>query len=152
MSPSPEPWTPIPQDVSLLPVLRHLVLAQSQVARMGNRFVETHGLTMPQFDVVATLGDTPGLTCKELSEQSLTTKGSLLPLLDRLEAKAWVRRSKGEKDSRQTIVSLTDAGQALYQAVFPAFVDVMNQKLALLTPEERDELVRLLKKLDEVFR
>ena len=38
--------------------------------------------------MLAVLGDTPGATCKALGEQTLITRGTLIPVLDRLEAKA----------------------------------------------------------------
>jgi DNA-binding MarR family transcriptional regulator len=145
------PWTPLAQDVSLLPVIRQLLECHVQVDRVSNRLVEAQGLTMPQFDVIATLGDTAGMTCKELGAQSLTTKGSLLPILDRLEAKGLICRAKGEKDSRQTIVSLTDEGQALYQHVFPEFVTAMRARVDALSPADQAELIRLLQALKGAF-
>jgi DNA-binding MarR family transcriptional regulator len=151
MSHASTPWTPLPQDVSLLPVLRQLEECHTQVSRTMTRFVEGQGLTMPQFDVLVTLGDMAGMTCKQLGEQSLTTKGSLLPILDRLEAKGLVRRAKGEQDSRQTIVSVTDEGQALYQEVFTAYLAAVQPLLAMLTASEQQDLVRLLIKLKKAF-
>ena len=151
MPASTSPWTPLPQGESLLPVVRSLVESQHAVDRVSRQLVEAWGLTMPQFDVIATLGDTAGMTCKQLGEQSLTTKGALLPILDRLEAKGLIRRAKGEQDSRQTIVSLTDAGQALYEAVFPAFLAAMRARLSALPPHDQAELVRLLRALRQAF-
>ena len=45
------------------------------------------GLTPPQFDIIATLGNTPGMSFKELSERTLITKGTLTGVVDRLEEK-----------------------------------------------------------------
>ena len=151
MPAQPRPWTPIPQDVSLLPVLRGLEECHAQVGRLAARFLENQGLTMAQFDVLVTLGDTPGMTCKDLGAWSLTTKGTLLPILDRLEAKGLVSRSKGAEDRRQTIIFLTDAGQTLYQQVFTAYLAETGPRLAVFSPEEHDELVRLLNKLRAAF-
>lgn len=146
-----ETWTPVPQDVSLLPVLRALVECHTQVERTGTRHIEALGLTMPQFDVLVTLGDEPGMTCKDLGELSLTTKGSLLPILDRLEAKGLIHRCKGTQDSRQTIVALTEAGQALYEQAFTAHLAEMRPRIAALSEPEQAELVRLLRVLKEAF-
>lgn len=151
MPPAPAPWQPLPQDVSLVPVLRQLEECHSQVGRTAARFVEARGLTMPQFDVLVTLGDMAGLTCRQLGEQSLTTKGSLLPILDRLEAKGLIRRAKGEQDSRQTIVSLTDEGQRLYQEAFGGYLHLVRERLQGLTESEQAELIRLLIKLKTTF-
>lgn len=144
-------WVPIPEDVSLLPVLRNLVESYTVLERTAAHFLGGLGLTLPQFDVLVTLGDTLGMTCKELGERSLTTKGSLLPILDRLEAKGLTTRAKCAKDARQTIVSLTKEGQRLYETVFPVYVDRMRDHLRMLSAEEQDQLVALLKKLGAAF-
>jgi MarR family 2-MHQ and catechol resistance regulon transcriptional repressor len=147
------PWEPLAQDVSLLPVLRQLVECHTLFERAASRLVETQGLTLPQFDVLVTLGDLPGgLTTKEVGEQSLTTKGSLLPILDRLEARGLVHRRKGEKDSRQTIVALTAEGQALYEHAFTAHLAAMCPKLDVLSSAEQTVLVRLLQQLKTAFQ
>jgi hypothetical protein len=39
--------------------------------------IRTLGLTPPQFDIVATLGNTSGMTATELGEKTLITKGTL---------------------------------------------------------------------------
>jgi DNA-binding MarR family transcriptional regulator len=150
--PSKRPHTPVPQDVSLLPVLRALAKCQQQISRVTLRHMESMGLTPAQFDVLATLGDEPGMTCKQLGEQSLITRGTLIPVLDRLEAKGLVQRSKSEKDSRQTIVSLTPEGQALYEQVFMPHVDYVRPFFdRALSAEEQQLLVSLLGRVEQAF-
>ena len=46
------------------------------------------GLTPPQFDIIATLGNTDGMTATELGEKTLITKGTLTGVVDRLSARA----------------------------------------------------------------
>lgn len=147
----PAPWTPIPQDVSLLPVLRALEECHTQVGRSSFPVMEALGLTMPQFDVLVTLGDTSGMTTKDLGLQSLTTKGSLLPILERLEARGLIHRCKGTVDCRQTIVALTPEGQALYETAFATYLKAMRPRIDNLAAAEQAELVRLLKKLGQAF-
>jgi DNA-binding MarR family transcriptional regulator len=146
-----DPRYPVQQDVSLAPIARAMhALSQAHERQMW-RFLEGTDLTPSQFDVLATLGDTAGMTCKELGAQSLITGGTLTPVLNRMEAKGLVARCKGVQDSRQTIVSLTPAGQALYEQVFLPFVDHMDTFTGQLAPEERTELVRLLTKLSGIM-
>src|SRR5687768_16642435 len=103
------------EDVSLLPVLRALTECYYTVGRCSERHIQELNLTTSQFDVIVTLGDTDGMTCKELGEKTLITKGTLTPVLDRLEAKGLVVRKKGEQDARQTYIILTPEGQALFE-------------------------------------
>lgn len=144
-------WIPIPQDVSLLPVFRQLVELHTQMERTASRFLGDYDLTLPQFDVLATLGDMPPMTTKSLSEQSLISKGSLLPMLERLEARGLVQRAKCVQDCRQTLVSLTSEGQALYEQVFPAYVAKFRTFEDAISADEQKRLVRSLRTLKAAF-
>lgn len=144
-------WTPIPQEVSLLPVARALGRCYGRFETTAARHIASLGVTPAQFDVLVTLGDTAGLTIKALGAEALISKGTLLPVVERLEARGLVRRRKGEQDARQTIVSLTEAGQALYERIFLPHVAYMAPYFEALTPEERDRLVALLAKLEGAF-
>lgn len=84
--------------------------------------VRRHGLTHPQFDIIATLGNTPGMTYKELGERTLITKGTLTGVIDRLEQKGLVERVRNCADKRSFLVRLTAAGDAMFRTVFPAVV------------------------------
>jgi hypothetical protein len=71
------------KDDQFLSLLRPLVEAYLAFYRVGNRHIQSLGLTPGQFDVIAELEGTKGLTCAQLSEQTLTTKGTLTGVLDR---------------------------------------------------------------------
>lgn len=144
-------WTPIPDHVSLLPVLRALLKSCGTVQQAIARHVDSLGLTPARFDVLSALGDTEGMTVKELCDVSLITKGTLLPVIAALEDLGWVQRAKDPRDHRQTIVSLTRAGQAMYEQTFLVHVEHMRSYLDRLSPEEQQTLVRLLGKLEASF-
>lgn len=145
------PWVPIPDDVSLLPLLRSLHACYSEVERAGARHIESLGLTPCRFDVLAALGDSEGMTVKELGERALITKGTLLPVIASLEEKGLARRAKSTEDSRQTIVSLTTAGQELYQRTFLVHVAFMRSYLDRLPPGHQPQLMSLLEEVQELF-
>ena len=72
------------KDDPYLKVLRPLAEAYLAFWRVDSRHIRSMRLTPSQFDVIVTLGDTNGLTCSELSAQTLVTKGTLTGVLDRL--------------------------------------------------------------------
>ena len=88
------------KDDPHLKVIRPLVEAYLAFSRTDNRHIRAMKLTPSQFDVIATLGDTDGLTCSELSEATLVTKGTLTGVLDRLAAKGLIRRDRVARDRR----------------------------------------------------
>ena len=65
------------KDDPYLKVLRPLVEAYLAFWRIDIRHIKSLRLTPSQFDVIATLGDTEGMTCSELSAHTLVTKGTL---------------------------------------------------------------------------
>ena len=114
--------------------------------------VRTLGLTGAQFDIVATLGNTPGMTCKELGQKTLITKGTLTGVLDRLENRGLITRSATDADRRQVFVSLTPQGNRLFDRVFPQHVGHLKCAFTALTPRELDQTTALLGKLRDALR
>lgn len=149
--PAAGPGAPPAPTESLLPVWRALIECHRQIERVVSREIAAQGLTHGQFDVIVTLGDTSGMSCKALGEQTLITKGTLTPVLARLEAKGLIRRTPGDQDRRQSIVALTEAGQALYERIFMPHVDAMRARIDVLTPMEQSQLIDLLGKLKHAF-
>lgn len=143
--------SPISDEVSLVPVFRALMECHTQVTRVAGRHIEDLGLTPSQFDVLAVLGDTPGMTCSELGRRTLISKGTLTPVLDRMEAKGWVVRERGKQDARQIRVSLTPAGDAEYRRTFMPHVEVVRGYVQGLPPEHQATLVSLLNELKACF-
>lgn len=106
-----------------------------------------HGLTHPQFDIIATLGNTPGMTYKELGERTLITKGTLTGVIDRLEQKGLVERARNCNDGRSFHIRLTAAGDALFGAVFPAVVAHGKQLFADYGDGDFEQLDHALRRL-----
>ena len=107
------------------------------------------GFTHSQFDIIATLGNTPGMTCKELGEKTLITKGTLTGVLDRLEQKGLVQRDRGNDDRRQLFVKLTPDGEATFDDVFPKVVQSGKQRFKSYTEQDYLALETSLLKLKQ---
>ena len=82
---------------------------------------------------------------KELGECLYLDSGTLTPLLKKLESKGLLTRSRSDRDERNLIVSITDAGEALKEKA----VDIPLQIAGCtnLSPEEGMTLYTLLYKL-----
>ena len=89
---------------------------------IDNRHIKSLRLTPSQFDVIATLGDTDGLTCSELSAHTLVTKGTLTGVLDRLLAKGLIRRDSVKGDRRYVKIRLTEKGDTMFRNTFAAHI------------------------------
>lgn len=138
-------------QTSFLPALRELASAYQAFEIYSAAHIRTLGLTPAQFDIVATLGNTPGMPLKELGEKSLITKGTLTGVVDRLAGKQLVRRVASPSDGRSQIVQLTARGEALFARIFPEHLAHMGSAFAELGPEDLANLENTLRRLREAF-
>lgn len=81
--------------------------------RVYKQLLEKLGLTYPQYLVMLVLWERDHLPVKEIGEKLFLDSGTLTPLLKRLETAGLVKRTRGEKDERTVIVTLTAQGEAM---------------------------------------
>lgn len=134
-----------------LALLRELVKTYQAFYTYDEAHIRQLGLTMPQFDVIATLGNTSGMMMSQLAEKTLVTKGTLTGIIDRLEQKGLVRREVPPDNRRCFIVLLTPAGQQLFEAIFPAHIAHLKERLSLLSETEIAQLQSGLQQLRQLF-
>ena len=134
-----------------LRTIRRLTTAYQAFAAYSAAQVRTLGLTPPQFDVLATLGDRSGMTCRELGERTLITKGTLTGVLDRMERRGLLSREPLEHDRRSVFVRLTPVGERLFTKVFPEHVQHLADHMRCLDRRELDQLDTLLERLAAGF-
>jgi MarR family 2-MHQ and catechol resistance regulon transcriptional repressor len=109
------------------------------------------GLTAPQAKVIFCLGNTDGLTCSEITDQTLITKGTLTGVIDRLEQKNLVQRWGDSDDGRRIIVDLTRAGKRIFQREYPRHLEQLQPRFAGLSKKDRQQAATLLSKLADQF-
>jgi MarR family 2-MHQ and catechol resistance regulon transcriptional repressor len=139
-------------QTDFLPTLRALVQCYQAFETCTAAHIRGLGLTPPQFDIVATLGNTPGMTATELGEKTLITKGTLTGVVDRLVARGWVERVAHESDGRCQVIRLTRSGKALFDQVFPAHLAYMEACFAGSSKTEHARWQTALRSLEQVFR
>ena len=132
---------------SFIPVLRELARAYQEFESFSASHIRTLGLTPSQFDIVATLGNTDGMSCKELGEKTLITKGTLTGVLDRLEAKSLVRRIASPSDGRSPTIQLTRKGETLFAKIFPAHLKHIGQAFVTFSQEDINNMETALRQL-----
>ena len=121
-------------------VLRQLIRCTQAFERFSGAHVKTMGLTESQFDVIATLGNTDGMTCKELGDRTLITKGTLTGVLDRMAARGLISRQADADDARRTYIALTRKGSILFADVFPVHVAHLQRAFDRLSIDELNHL------------
>ncbi|MBD3884058.1 MarR family transcriptional regulator [Phormidium tenue FACHB-886] len=134
-----------------IPTMRELARAYQAFSLSSEAHIRQLDLTPSQFDVIATLGNTNGLSMGELCERTLITKGTLTGVIDRLEQKQLVLREVPPDDRRSVMVRLTPPGEALFEQAFPAHIAYLKERFERLEPSELELLRVLLSRLRQAF-
>ena len=141
------------KDDPYLKILRPLVEAYLAFWLVDSRHIKSLKLTPSQFDVIVTLGDTDGMTCAELSNATLVTKGTLTGVLDRLVAKGLIKRETVAGDRRCTKIKLTEKGEALFRKVFAARIAHIKPFFErALSQKDVEQMRRLLLRIRDSFQ
>src|SRR3954451_422755 len=108
-----------------------------------------HGVRGNDFSVIATLVrlDQPAVSQGALARELNLSAGTISVRVDSLERQGLVARNPVPDDQRQTAVSLTAAGHALFEACAQDHLRNCRELLVALDDEERERLGALLGKL-----
>jgi DNA-binding MarR family transcriptional regulator len=109
-----------------------------------DRRVKSLGLTRSQWWVLNHLFRGDGVTQTELAETLEIEKPTLGRLLDRLEAKGWVRRADDATDRRAWRVYLTDEVGPAMRELRVVAAELRRDALAGLSAAERERFVDTL--------
>ena len=96
------------------------VRTYSRIEQRLERFWRVTVSSLPQFDILATLGFEQGITQQDLAESLLVTKGNICGMIGRMEAVGWVERKPDPHDCRANRLFLTGLGQALLVHAVPS--------------------------------
>jgi DNA-binding MarR family transcriptional regulator len=105
------------------------------------------GITGAQWVILMRIANGCGSTAAELCRFSRYDTGSMTRMLDRLEEKGLIHRTRSDKDRRVVCLELTEAGRDLYPLLPPVAIKVLNAHLQGFTREELDQFKGLLNRM-----
>ena len=111
-----------------------------------------YGLTVSQCYALQLLAQEGTLTSSELSAKLSLDVSSTTRLVDQLLKKKLALRRSSADDARVREILITDAGMRLIQRVEADFAAMMQTALAEFSPEVREALPRVLRRLTEVLQ
>jgi DNA-binding MarR family transcriptional regulator len=109
-------------------------------------------LTMTQLSALTSLKLAGALTPRELADTERVQPPTMTKTVAKLEERALVQRTPHPTDGRQVILSMTEAGRVMLARVERARNEWLARRLAELTLEERDALLRAAEILQKVAR
>ncbi|HEY6431169.1 MAG TPA: MarR family transcriptional regulator [Acetobacteraceae bacterium] len=120
--------------------------AKAVVARLEPGLANA-GLTLTQLGVLEAVLHKGPLTQRELGRKVLTSAGNMTDVIDKLERRGMVSRSRKPGDRRAVRVELTPEGQRRIEAIFPPHAGKIAAAMSGLSPAELAQLGELLRKL-----
>lgn len=122
-----------------------LYVCAKEITRRAKPFLDELDLTYTQYLAMLVLWEHGTVSSKQMGQLLYLDSGTLTPLLKKLEQKGYLRRARDAQDTRNLLVELTPAGQALQQraAAVPARMMCCMQ----LSCEEAANLRATLNKL-----
>lgn len=144
---TPEATAPAAEDLSGLHLWLILWKAYRALENHSFQSIAGLGIGLSDFAALELLLHKGPQPVNTIGKKILLTSGSITSTIDRLEAKGLVRRVLSPQDQRVRLVQLTPAGRKLISCAFTQHRKDMEQAAAALSPTERRQLTRLLKKL-----
>jgi DNA-binding MarR family transcriptional regulator len=137
-------------DAAPMAVVGRILHLASRLEARANEALKAAGLSYTDLDVLATLrrsGSPWRLTPTVLRRSVLLTSGAMTACLDRLEARGLLTRAPEATDRRALAAMLTDRGRDLADMAIGLRFAEAGEAVAGLSPQERDQLAALLRKL-----
>ena len=106
-----------------------LMRVYQKVDRISSEHLKHWGLSVAQFDVLAHVGASEGMTQQELADSLLVTKGNVCQLVDKLEDRGLISRLQQGRANR---LFLTDEGRRLFEQVVPAHEGAIAERFSVL--------------------
>jgi len=124
---------------------QNLIYASGRFQDADIRATRRHGLSIGARILLATIeGAGEPLPANALAERLLISGASVTSLVDTLEKRGLVQRTRSEADRRLVYVGLTDAAQAVIDDFLAEITAVHAAMFAVLDDAEREQLVQLL--------
>ena len=122
----------------------HLRLAQRAIFGDFAQSMAELEVSPGLFGLLVIVEANPGLKQTELADAAQLDRSSLVPALDKLEARGWVERRASEHDRRMNGLWLTEAGAVALRQLKHRVLAHERRLAHQLSSAERQQLVELL--------
>jgi len=121
--------------------------SRNAVMRELDKELAPIGITKAQFRVVVGIAHDRARTLSEFARFLDMDTGAMKRLLDRVEEKGWIRRTRCPDGRRTLILELTEAGHTIYPQIMAGVTRVHTRILEGLSPVEETQLQYFLQKI-----
>lgn len=123
------------------------VLTNHVSSAIARHYSDRFNLSIPEWRVMAVLGQSPGLSARQVAERTAMDKVQVSRAVQSLLAARRLTRTAHSRDGRITHLSLSAKGRQIYDQVVPLALSLERQFLSVLNAGEEKALDQLLSKL-----
>jgi DNA-binding MarR family transcriptional regulator len=114
--------------------------------------LEAHGFSFVQYVILSWLREGIAVNARDICAQYRHNSGAMTRVVDQLCERGLLERARRGLDRRKVELQLTPAGRAAVEKLIPLVVEKLNAALGDFTPDEFEELQRLLIKLNATLQ
>jgi len=115
--------------------------------RIAQEYRTRFGLSVPEWRVMAVLGDSGPLTQRELTGLTLMDKVAVNRACKVLEVRGLISRRPNTLDGRSHLLELTASGREMHGQIMPLAVAMERRLFSVLSPEETEHFRALLERV-----
>ena len=138
-------------QMGLLPDLIgfHLRCAQVAFFQHYNQNTESGDISLPQFGALILIESNPGISQSAIASALRFDRSTLVQIIDRLEARGFVKREVSAHDRRSHALKLTPAGETTLNDLKQSIQAHEDHITSVLSPGEKNQLLLLLSRLHQ---
>ena len=125
------------------------VVASLTSHALSRIYAERYGIGVPEWRVLVTLGQYGMMTGKAIGEHSHMHKTKVSRAVAVLEKRKLLTRKTNRADLRESLLTLTPAGVAIYQDLAPVALDFARRLSEAIEPADRGAFERAVDRLTE---
>ncbi|QKK03207.1 MAG: MarR family transcriptional regulator [Pseudomonadota bacterium] len=125
------------------------VLSNSISRGIARTYKQRFGIGVTEWRVIAIVGRYPGVTATEVADRAAMDKVAVSRAVGRLSEHGRLERRDNQDDRRAKRLYLSEAGQAIHDAIVPAALAYERALLTRLGERERDVFLNCLSRLLE---
>lgn len=123
-------------------------LAERISQAMARGYTLQSGLNIAQWRILATLGEHGAMLARDITVHTNMDKVRVSRAVKSMLQDGLLASRRLDNDHRASVLSLSDAGAALYQELVPGVLEWEKALLSPLSEAEKQQLMRLLARLD----
>ena len=142
-----KPVANVPLKLSDFLPYRLSVLANTVSRAIAAKYSSRFDLTVPEWRVLAVLGESPGLSAGEVAERTAMDKVAVSRAVATLVKTNRVDRQVATEDRRRSELRLSEEGLRVYKRIVPMAQALERELISALSKEQRGQLNDLLDQL-----